>query len=109
MHFLFLSGTEDGLNTARMASSKTFLSPFCVRAEHSTYWTAPMVLAMARPCGWVTGASLRSASPATAAASSLRSTFVPTSMIGTERPWIEIEILDILLQLLKTCRYLLDK
>merc|ERR1719264_2110116 len=30
-----------------MASSNTVLSPFCVRAEHSRYFTAPTSLAIA--------------------------------------------------------------
>lgn len=35
--------------TARMASSNTVFKPFCVRAEHSKYLTAPMSRAMATP------------------------------------------------------------
>lgn len=48
---LFFLGLGCGQSTARMASSKTFLSPFWVRAEHSRYLTEPISLAMARPCG----------------------------------------------------------
>lgn len=32
--------------TARMASSKTVFKPFCVNAEHSRYFTAPMSFAI---------------------------------------------------------------
>jgi hypothetical protein len=42
--------------TARMASSKTVFSPFCVRAEHSRYFTAPISLDMATPCEYWIGA-----------------------------------------------------
>ena len=38
-HRLRLWGSG-GSSAARMASSNTFLSPFCVSAEHSTYFTA---------------------------------------------------------------------
>lgn len=48
---LFFLGLGCGQSTARMASSKTFLSPFWVRAEHSRYLTEPISLAMANPCG----------------------------------------------------------
>lgn len=39
MHFLRLTGSG-GSKAARIASSKTFFKPFCVKAEHSTYFTA---------------------------------------------------------------------
>lgn len=39
VHFFFLAGSG-GSRAAKMASSNTFLSPFCVSAEHSTYLTA---------------------------------------------------------------------
>ena len=39
-----------GHRTALIASSKTVLRPFWVRAEHSRYLTAPTSLAMANPC-----------------------------------------------------------
>lgn len=42
-------GLGCGHKTARMASSKTFLRPFCVRAEHSRYLTAPISFAIAKP------------------------------------------------------------
>lgn len=49
--FFFRLGLGCGQRTARMDSSKTFLRPFCVRAEHSRYLTAPISLAIPRPCG----------------------------------------------------------
>lgn len=42
--------------TARIASSNTVFSPFCVRAEHSRYFTAPMSLHIATPCWYWIGA-----------------------------------------------------
>lgn len=42
-------------NKDRLASSKTFLSPRCVSAEHSTYLTAPSSLANRSPCSVVIG------------------------------------------------------
>ena len=38
-----------GQRTARIASSKTFLRPLVVSAEHSRYLTAPTSLDIARP------------------------------------------------------------
>lgn len=38
-----------------LTSSKTFFNPFCVRAEHSTYFTAPSSRASRSPCSGVTG------------------------------------------------------
>lgn len=38
-----------GSNAATIASSNTFLRPFCVNAEHSTYFTAPNSLASLSP------------------------------------------------------------
>jgi len=44
------------IQAARTASSNTVLRPFCVRAEHSKYLTAPISLAIATPCGYWIGA-----------------------------------------------------
>jgi len=41
--------------TARMASSNTFLRPFCVSAEHSRNLTALISFAIATPCWYVSG------------------------------------------------------
>ena len=49
IHRLFLADFVSKPKTARTASSKTFLSHFCVRAEHSMYFTALMSLESARP------------------------------------------------------------
>lgn len=46
---------EMGLQMARIASSKTVLRPFWVRAEHSRYLTAPMDLAIWIPWGYWIG------------------------------------------------------
>ena len=87
-----------------MASSKTVLRPFWVRAEHSRYLTAPTSLAMANPCrnsveenvgvgsvcytwGYVIGANLFSFSLSMVSLSSLRSSLVPTRMMGTCGQW----------------------
>lgn len=45
---LFLGG-RTGHKTARMASSNTVFKPFCVRAEHSKYFTELISFAMANP------------------------------------------------------------
>lgn len=50
MHFLVRCGFGFGHSTARIASSNTVLRPFCVSAEHSKYFTAPISLAIAKPC-----------------------------------------------------------
>ena len=54
--FLGLGG---GQRTARMASSKTVFSPFCVRAEHSRYLTAPTSLAIERPWKYIDSVRLK--------------------------------------------------
>jgi hypothetical protein len=40
---------KTGQRTARIASSNTVFNPFCVNAEHSKYFTAPISLAIAKP------------------------------------------------------------
>jgi len=49
-HLLLGFGFGFGHNTARIASSNTVLRPFCVSAEHSKYFTAPISFAIAKPC-----------------------------------------------------------
>lgn len=44
------------LQTARIASSNTVFKPFCVKAEHSRYFTAPISFAIATPCEYWMGA-----------------------------------------------------
>ena len=51
VHCFFDLGFGLGHKTARMASSKTVFSPFCVKAEHSKYLTERISLAIAKPWG----------------------------------------------------------
>ena len=76
-HFrpFFCSG---GSRAAKMASSKTFFRPFCVRAEHSTYLTARNSFASFSPASKLRGFCLFFASLSIVAASSLKSICVPT-------------------------------
>ena len=50
LHLLLRCGFGLGHSTARIASSNTVLRPFCVSAEHSRYFTAPISFAIAKPC-----------------------------------------------------------
>ena len=70
-----------------MASSNTCLSPFCVRAEHSRYLTDPTSFIICRPWGYVIGANFFSLSFSIVSLSSLRSSFVPTKMMGVLGQW----------------------
>lgn len=88
--------------TARIASSKTVLRPFCVSAEHSRYFTAPISLAIATPCAYCIGAirlrsrvisvrkcdepnaTYRSLSFSMVPGSSRRSSLVPTRTIDVD-------------------------
>jgi hypothetical protein len=45
-----------GLKTPLIASSNTFFKPFCVKAEHSKYFTADISLAICTPWGYEIGA-----------------------------------------------------
>jgi hypothetical protein len=72
-----------GSKAAIMASSNTFLSPFCVKAEHSTYFTAPNSLANFSPTSKVIAFCLFLANLSFVAVSSLKSTCVPTTKQGT--------------------------
>uniref|UniRef100_A0A1A9ZDP8 Uncharacterized protein n=1 Tax=Glossina pallidipes TaxID=7398 RepID=A0A1A9ZDP8_GLOPL len=49
VHLRFDLGCNTGHNTERIASSNTVFRPFCVKAEHSKYLTAPISLAIANP------------------------------------------------------------
>lgn len=80
-HFLRLTGSG-GSRAARIASSKTFLRPFCVSAEHSTYLTAFNSLASFSPCSIEMGFCLFLASFSMVELSSRRSTWVPTRRKG---------------------------
>ena len=83
LHVCFFFGAGAGQSTALIASSKTVLSPFVVNAEHSKYFTAPTSLAIERPCGYVMGCSRLSFNFSIVSLSSLRSSLVPTKMMGT--------------------------
>src|SRR3989338_11031560 len=86
--FFFL--WEGGAMTARIASSKTSLRPFCVKAEHSMNLMAPISLALAMPCSYVMGAIFFSRSRWMVSPSSRKSSLVPTKMRGVFGQWCEI-------------------
>ena len=88
MHFFgfFLPGRA-GHRTALIASSKTVFKPFCVRAEHSRYFTAAISFAIWRPWGYVIGDSFFSFSFSMVSLSSRKSNLVPTSTIGVFGQW----------------------
>lgn len=70
-----------------VTSSKTSFSLYCVRAEHSTYLTAPSSRAMRSPSSRLTGAIRCFSSFSLTDLSSLRSTWVPTIRHGTPGQW----------------------
>ena len=76
--------------THRIASSKTLFRFLCVSAEHSKYLTALMSLATDRACSYETGSIFFDLNPSAVALSSLKSSFVPTSIIGTLGAWCSI-------------------
>lgn len=88
-HFRFFVGSG-GSRAARIASSKTFLSPFCVKAEHSTNLTARSSFASFSPISCVKGFCLFLASFSIVAASSLKSICVPTNRKGVLWQWCDI-------------------
>ena len=73
IHF-FLFGCSGGSNAANIASSKTFFKPFCVKAEHSTYFTALNSRDNLSPSSTEIGFCLVFASFSTVAVSSRKST-----------------------------------
>ena len=85
-HFFFLTGSG-GSRAARIASSKTFFNPFCVRAEHSTYFTALNSRASFSADSTVIGFCLTFESFSIVAASSRKSICVPTSRKGVLGQW----------------------
>lgn len=85
-HFFFLTGSG-GSRAARIASSKTFFNPFCVRAEHSTYFTALNSRASFSADSTVIGFCLTFDSFSIVAASSRKSICVPTSRKGVLGQW----------------------
>lgn len=72
---------------AKNTSSNTSLSLYWVSAEHSTYFTAPSSRAIRSPSSRFTGAILCLDSLSLTAASSRRSTCVPTIKHGTPGQW----------------------
>lgn len=85
-HFFFLTGSG-GSRAARIASSKTFFNPFCVRAEHSTYFTALNSRASFSADSTVIGFCLTFESFSIVAASSRKSICVPTRRKGVLGQW----------------------
>lgn len=83
----FFFFVTDGDMTARIASSNTFLSPFCVKAEHSMYFTALISLIFWSPCSYVTGCIFFSRSLSMVSLSSRKSSLVATKMMGTFGQW----------------------
>jgi len=76
-----------GVSAARIASSNTVLSPSCVRAEHSKYFTAPISFALSS--AWSGETMLIPLDPSFCSIpwSSRRSDFVPTKIIGVPGQW----------------------
>lgn len=66
-----------------MASSKTLFRFRCVSAEHSRYLTALISLATARACSYDTGSIFLDRKLSAVPLSSLKSSLVPTRMMGT--------------------------
>lgn len=82
----FLGGRKPYL----IASSNTLFKFRCVNAEHSRYFTALISFATCTACSYCIGAILRCRSCSRTSGSSLRSSLVPTSMIGTPGAWCSI-------------------
>ena len=74
----------------RIASSKTLLRFLCVNAEHSRYLCARTSRDTWRACSYDTGSIRFILKPSIVPRSSLRSSFVPTSIIGTFGAWCSI-------------------
>lgn len=77
-----LERLSDWRRPAEMAASNTSFRFFCVRAEHSTYVTAPILSARERASCSGTGCSRRLASSISTLTSWRRSHCVPTSKTG---------------------------
>jgi hypothetical protein len=87
-HWLFLAFFFGaGHITDRIASSNTFFNPFCVKAEDSRYLWALISFALAIPCSNVTGANPFSLNRSLVSRSSLKSSLVPTRIIGLFGQW----------------------
>lgn len=77
-------------NSHRMASSNTLFKFRCVRAEHSRYLCALISLATCTACSYWMGAIFFCLKLSLVASSSLRSSLVPTRMMGTPGAWCSI-------------------
>jgi len=78
------------LRTYRIASSNTLFKFRCVRAEHSKYFWALISLATMTACPNSIGAIFFCLRLSFVASSSLKSSLVPTNMIGTPGAWWSI-------------------
>lgn len=76
--------------THRIASSKTLFKFRCVSAEHSKYFWALISLATMTACSYCMGAIFFCLRLSLVASSSLRSSLVPTRIIGTPGAWWSI-------------------
>ena len=88
-HLFFFTGSG-GSNAARIASSKTFFNPFCVSAEHSTYFTALSSRANFSAASTVIGFCFTLESFSIVPASSRKSICVPTNKNGVFGQWCVI-------------------
>jgi hypothetical protein len=73
-----------------MASSNTLFRFRWVRAEHSRYLWARMSLAITRAWSYETGSMRLARRLSSVAGSSLKSSLVPTRMMGTDGAWWSI-------------------
>lgn len=76
--------------TYRIASSKTLLRFRCVSAEHSRYFWALISFATMTACSYCMGAIFFCLRLSLVASSSLKSSLVPTRMMGTPGAWWSI-------------------
>ena len=76
--------------THLIASSKTLFRFLCVNAEHSRYLWARMSLDTASACSYETASIRFDRNASIVPLSSLKSSFVPTNMIGTFGAWCSI-------------------
>ena len=81
---------DSRLLSHRIASSKTLFRFLCVKAEHSRYFWAFISFATCTACSYWIGAIFFCLKFCRVASSSLRSSFVPTRMIGTPGAWCSI-------------------
>lgn len=100
--FFFL-GSSNGDKPTRIASSNTDRSPFCVKAEHSIYFTAPIAFDIPKPwnetqliyesseasstCMLVIGSCFFNLNSSMVLLSLRKSALVPINRIGVEGQW----------------------